>query len=72
MRFQLREGDALTFLSDGLAEARNGAGDLFGFERTQGMIGQSAEAIAEAAQCFGQEDDITALTLQFVPGIQSA
>lgn len=67
-RFNLRAGDTLTFLSDGVVEARNAAGDLFGFERTRTLIGQPAEAIAEAAQRFGQEDDITVLTLQFVPG----
>jgi Stage II sporulation protein E (SpoIIE) len=67
VRFHLRQGDALTLLSDGVVEARNVLGELFGFERTRTIIGQSAEAIAEAAQHFGQEDDITVLTLQFAP-----
>ena len=60
-------GDTLTFLSDGVVEARNAAGELFGFERTTTISGRSAEQIAGAAQAFGQEDDITVLTLSFVP-----
>jgi len=63
----LTPGDRLTFLSDGVAEARNGAGELFGFERTAAISKQSAEAIAQAAQAHGQEDDITVLTLTFAP-----
>jgi hypothetical protein len=38
-------------------------GALFGFERTAHLSIETAEAIAHAAQTFGQEDDITALTL---------
>ncbi|MGC2161872.1 MAG: SpoIIE family protein phosphatase [Silvibacterium sp.] len=64
---QLAPGDQLTFLSDGVVEARDASGELFGFERTLAISGQSAEKIAEAAQRFGQEDDITVLTLTFVP-----
>ena len=33
--FQLHRGDRLVFLSDGVVEATNGEGELFGFERTQ-------------------------------------
>jgi hypothetical protein len=61
---QLAPEDTLTFLSDGVLEARNLAGELFGFERTAAISTQSAEKIAEAAQGFGQEDDITVLTLK--------
>jgi preprotein translocase subunit YajC len=56
-------GDSLTLLSDGVVEARNPAGELFGFERTREASGQPAQAIAASAQAFGQEDDITVLTL---------
>jgi hypothetical protein len=38
-------------------------GQLFGFERTREISGKTAEEIAQAAQQFGQEDDITVLTL---------
>jgi hypothetical protein len=61
---QLAPGDTLTFLSDGVLEARNPSGELFGFERTADLSTQSAEKVAQAAQAFGQEDDITVLTLQ--------
>ena len=63
----LAPSDHLTFLSDGVVEARNSAGELFGFDRTAAISNQSAEAIAAAAQAFGQEDDITVLTLTFAP-----
>lgn len=63
---QLEPGDSLTFLSDGVVEARNGEGELFGFERTGEIAGRSVEEIAQAAQKFGQEDDITVLRLEFV------
>jgi hypothetical protein len=36
---------------------------LFGFDRTTAISTQSAESIARAAQDYGQEDDITVLTL---------
>jgi hypothetical protein len=64
---QLDSGDALVLLSDGVVEARNAAGELFGFERTAAIASQSAQSIAGAAQRFGQEDDITVLTLAFAP-----
>jgi hypothetical protein len=45
------------------SEAHDKTGALFGFERTARLSIQSAEVIFQAAQKFGQEDDITALTL---------
>jgi hypothetical protein len=36
---------------------------LFGFERTAAISGESADQIAKAAELFGQDDDITVLTL---------
>lgn len=59
----LAPGDTLTFLTDGVVEARNAAGELFGFERTAAISTQSAGNIAAAAQAFGQDDDITVLTV---------
>jgi serine phosphatase RsbU (regulator of sigma subunit) len=66
-RFQLDGGDRLTLLSDGVVETRNPAGELFGFSRTRDVSGLSAEKIADAAQGFGQNDDITVLSLSCVP-----
>jgi serine phosphatase RsbU (regulator of sigma subunit) len=63
--FQLAPGEQLTLLTDGVVEARDKAGALFGFERSAALSIESAEAIAGAAQAFGQEDDITALTLTY-------
>jgi len=64
---QLNPGDTLTLLTDGVPEARNPSGELFGFERTTTISIQPADAIAQAAQQFGQEDDITVLTLRYAP-----
>jgi serine phosphatase RsbU (regulator of sigma subunit) len=66
-RLELSPGDSLTLISDGVIEAQNPSGELFGFERTAAISTQPAEAIAHAAQQFGQEDDITVLTLTFAP-----
>jgi phosphoserine phosphatase RsbU/P len=65
--FALQPGDKLTFLSDGIVEAQNASGELFGFERTHAISTQPALAIADAAQQFGQNDDITVLTLSVAP-----
>jgi serine phosphatase RsbU (regulator of sigma subunit) len=65
--FQLAPGDSLTFLSDGVVEARNAVGELFGFERTRELSSRAAQQIAEAAVQFGQQDDITVLTLSLAP-----
>jgi stage II sporulation SpoE-like protein len=66
-RLELSPGDSLTLISDGVIEAQNPSDELFGFERTAAISTQPAEAIAHAAQQFGQEDDITVLTLTFAP-----
>ena len=61
--FQLNRGDRLVFLSDGVVEAANAQGELFGFERTQQVAHESARYIASTAQHFGQTDDITVVSL---------
>lgn len=60
---QLAEHEQLTLLTDGVVEARSKTGELFGFDRTSAIAANSAESIAQAAQSFGQQDDITVLTL---------
>jgi len=67
---QLALGDTLTLLSDGVVEARNHAGELFGFDRTRAISGETAQQIAEAAQSFGQEDDITVLKVTMEPAVR--
>jgi len=63
----LAPNDCLTFLSDGVVEAQSLSGELFGFDRTRAISVQPAEQIAAAAQAFGQQDDITVLTLMVAP-----
>jgi len=63
----LHPADQLTLITDGVVEAQNASGELFGFERTAAISGNTADQIAEAAEHFGQEDDITVLTIQFAP-----
>jgi stage II sporulation SpoE-like protein len=63
-RLYLHPGDRLLMMSDGVAEARKPNGELFGFDRVRNLSGQSAFFIADAAKEFGQEDDITVLTVR--------
>jgi hypothetical protein len=60
----LHPGDRLLMMSDGVAEARKPNGELFGFDRVRNLSNQSAFFIADAAKEFGQEDDITVLTVR--------
>ena len=63
--FGLREGDCLTLYTDGLPEARNTAGELYGFQRLKSLIAgkPSPQEAADVARTFGQHDDVTILTL---------
>jgi len=63
-RFELRPGSRLTFYSDGVVEAQNQKGELFGFDRAKAISTESAASIAEAAVRFGQADDITVVTIE--------
>jgi hypothetical protein len=63
---------SLTLVTDGVVEATAPATkELFGFDRTQAISRQAANAIAEAARAFGigapQADDITVLTVARTP-----
>ena len=64
VRFFLHPGDRVLLLSDGVVEARQPSGELFGFDRLRHFSQQSAFYLAEAAKAFGQEDDITVLTVR--------
>ena len=61
--YRLNQGDRLVFLSDGVVEATNAEGELFGFERTQQVSNEPARYIAQTAKHFGQTDDITVVSL---------
>ncbi len=54
--FRMSEGDSLVLMSDGIAEAQDSRGKLFGFDRVQQMlVAKSTPAeIAAAAQNTGK------------------
>jgi hypothetical protein len=58
----LRE-QRMTLLTDGVPEARASDGKLLGFDQLGRLTLSPAEAIADAAQAFGQDDDITVVTI---------
>lgn len=67
-------GDRLTLYTDGLLEARNRARELYGFDRVRELISTRPDATmaSDAAVHFGQEDDITVLTItRLATGIES-
>jgi len=63
-RIDFGNSDGLTLLTDGVVEAANSHGELFGFARTVAIGGKSAQEIAETARAWGQNDDITVVTLK--------
>jgi Stage II sporulation protein E (SpoIIE) len=63
--FNLQVGDHFSLYTDGLLEARNNAGEIYSFGRLQTLFATRPDAseATEAAVSFGQNDDITVLTL---------
>jgi serine phosphatase RsbU (regulator of sigma subunit) len=61
--FTLNASQQLTLITDGVVEARGKDGELFGFARTQAISSSSAETIAQTAQDFGQDDDISFISV---------
>ena len=66
MYFKLKIGDTLMLMSDGIAEAQDEHGHLFGFERIDQLLRApiTASSLAAAAHDFGQEDDILVLRIE--------
>ena len=64
---RLHPGQRLVLMSDGVPEARTPKGELYGFERLAPLTLRSARDIADTAQKFGQDDDITVLTVACLP-----
>jgi len=62
--FELLPGSRLTFYTDGIVEAQNQKGELFGFDRAKAISTEAAAEIVAAAVHFGQSDDITVLTIE--------
>ncbi|MGA7257184.1 MAG: PP2C family protein-serine/threonine phosphatase, partial [Terracidiphilus sp.] len=74
MHFQLEKGDRLILMSDGIAEATDADGHLFGFESVNELLrtAKSVTEIAGAAQAFGQDDDITVILVTRTAGLEAA
>ena len=68
LTFQLNPGDSLLVMSDGVVEAQDAQGRLFGFDRINEMLRNptTPREVATTAQKFGQEDDILVLEIQWV------
>jgi len=66
-KFYLAPESRLTFYSDGVVEAQNSRGELFGFERSRALSTHPAIDIVAAARKFGQQDDITVVTIERSP-----
>ncbi len=62
---EMQPGGRLTLITDGVVEARDTQGALFGFDRTQALMRQESSplALAEAAIQHGQDDDLTVITI---------
>ena len=74
IKLHLAIGDRLTLYTDGLLEARNSVGDIFSFERLRALIATQPDAkqATDAAVAFGQDDDITVITLtRLAPGVEA-
>ena len=59
----LQPGSQVTLVSDGVVEAENAKRELFGFDRTREISKESAQQIADTARAWGQNDDITVVTV---------
>ena len=64
---RLDPGQQMVLMSDGVLEARSTTGELYGFARLPELTLHPAADIAETARRFGQEDDITVLTVRLTP-----
>lgn len=64
LKVKLQPGCRLTFLSDGVVEAQNERGELFGFDQAKAISREAAATIADTAVQFGQADDITVVTIE--------
>jgi len=70
----LQPGDELSLYTDGVLEAMSPSGELFGFERMNALFAgrPTAHEAMKAAIDFGQEDDITVLTItRLAAGVES-
>jgi len=59
----LKNKDRLLVITDGVIEAKNAKNELFGFNRARSISHLPAAFIVKAAEIFGQEDDITVVSI---------
>jgi sigma-B regulation protein RsbU (phosphoserine phosphatase) len=72
VRFHLEPARRLTFYSDGIVEAQSQRGEMFGFERARQYSMQPPAAIVAAAREFGQQDDMTVVSIERAPALVDA
>jgi hypothetical protein len=62
---EIQKTDRVLLLTDGIPEAKNEQGALFGFPRVESLLreGASAADLADAAQQHGQDDDLTVVAI---------
>ena len=76
----LDNGEGVLFYSDGLVEAHNPEGEMFGFPRLRALVAEKGEEGSLGDLCleklysfvgegWEQEDDITLLTLRRSPSL---
>lgn len=73
-RLKIEPGDRLMLLSDGVAEAQDERGQLFGFDRIHSMLARpiTAAEVATTAKAFGQQDDISVIAITRVGVMEGA
>lgn len=67
VRLRIEPGSRLTFYSDGIVEAQNKRGEMFGFERAREYATRTPCEIIAAARGFGQQDDMTVVSIERAP-----
>jgi serine phosphatase RsbU (regulator of sigma subunit) len=69
----LEAGETLTLLTDGVLEARGPKGELYGYERLSTLMQArpTVRQVVEAACSFGQDDDITVLSVALTADTES-
>jgi len=69
----LRAGETLTLLTDGVLEARGPRGELYGYDRLSTLMRAqpTVQQIVDAACSFGQDDDITVLSVALMADTES-
>lgn len=70
----LEPGETMTLMTDGVLEARGPKGELYGYERLSALMqaDPTVQEIVDAACSFGQDDDITVLSVTRIADAESS